>query len=329
MGTYVLLVSFGGKNQYGPMPSSLQRASQISGMGLAANLVLGAGKLAAGFWGNSYALMADAVESFVDVLGSLIVWAGLRYAAVPADSDHPYGHGRAETLAAGLVALALLGASAGIAFQALATLAKPREAPEPYTLVVLLGVVVAKELLFRRLFNVGRETGSQALKADAWHQRGDALTSLLGAIGISVALAGGPSWAAADNVAALLASGVIAVTAGFLLRPVVHELMDGAASPALVARIREVSRAGEGVRGIEKVRVRRHGLQYLVDLHIEVDPEISVREGHRLAHAVQDKLLREIPEVVSVLVHVEPHRSNVEGAFLADVKQKRGENSAD
>ncbi len=273
--------------------------------GMALNAALASVKLVAGLVGTSYALVADAVESMTDIVSSAIVWQGLRVARRPADADHPYGHGKAETLAAAAVALMLCGAAIAIAVQATLEILTPHHMPAPFTLWVLLGVMAIKEGLFRVVRAVGRRAASAAVLADAWHHRSDAITSLAAAVGIGAALYTG--YPAADDWAALFASGVIAFNAVRLLRPVVGELMDAAPAEEVAEAAATVARGVPRVALIETVRGRKMGLSYVLDMHIQVDPQMSVADAHVLAHQVKDTVRASIPAVADVLVHVEPH----------------------
>jgi cation diffusion facilitator family transporter len=271
------------------------------------NGALGAAKLAAGLLGHSYALVADACESFGDVLGSCATLYGLRVAAEPADRDHPSGHGRAETLASVLTALALVIVAALIFTHAAESVYGERPAPNPLTLLVLVPVILIKEAMFHWMRARGKRIGSLAVIADAWHQRSDVFTSLAALIGIGVAWVGGPGWVHADSWAAMVASIWLAGTGLWLLGPALHELMEGTVDPALLRFISSSSGEVPGVKGIDKVWARKLGMRLIVDLHVEVDPAISVEEGHRIAHEVKDKLQRELPQVRDVMVHVEPY----------------------
>jgi cation diffusion facilitator family transporter len=275
--------------------------------GILLNSSLGGAKLIAGILGHSYALIADACESFGDVLGSSVTLYALKKASEPADKEHPVGHGRAETLAAMATSIALAVVGALIFWQAAETLHEPRSSPSPLTLCVLVPVIVAKEWMFHWMRARGKKIGSQAVVADAWHQRSDVVTSIAALSGIIIAWVGGPSWAHADSWAAMVASVWLAGTGLWLLNPVLHELMEGSVDAALLKFITETSAACAGIRGVDKVWVRKLGMRLIVDLHIEVDPEISVQEGHRLAHEVKDKLQSELPQVRDVMVHVEPY----------------------
>ena len=286
---------------------SLERGRGSAMRGIVANSALGGAKLAAGLLGHSYALVADAAESFGDVLGSCVTFYGLRLAAEPADRMHPAGHGRAETLASGLTALALVIVGGLIFWHALLSLGEPRPAPSPWSLLVLVPVILIKERMFHWMRARGRETGSLAVIADAWHQRSDVVTSVAALTGILVAWIGGPAWSHADSWAAMAASIWLFGTGLWLINPTLHELMEGSVDPALLAFISETSRVIPGVLGIDKIWVRKLGMRLMVDLHLEVAPDISVQEGHRLAHEVKANLQRELPQVRDVMVHVEPH----------------------
>jgi len=273
---------------------------------MAVNLVLSGTKLAAGIAGHSHALVADAVESFADIFSSLIVWRGLVVAAAPPDEDHPYGHGKAEPIASAIVAAMLLGAALWIAITAFGEIRQPHLAPAPFTLIVLLAVVAVKESLFRFVSREGQAVDSSAVKTDAWHHRSDAITSVAAGIGITVSLVGGRGFEAADDVAAIAAAGVIAWNGWHLLRPALNELMDTAPGPEVIDQIRRIADVTPGVDRVEKCIVRKVGYQYFVDMHVEVDPQMTVLRSHEIAHDVKDKIREIIPAVSDVLVHIEP-----------------------
>lgn len=284
----------------------LQRSLRATFVGMVVNTLLAAGKMAAGIAGHSHALIADAVESLADIFSSLIVWRGLIVAAAPADEDHPYGHGKAEPIAAAVVATMLVLAALWIAVQAVREIFQPHLAPASFTLVVLLGVVLVKETLFRFVLGEAITVESTAVRTDAWHHRSDAITSLAAAIGISVALIGGKGYEAADDVAAIFAAGIIAWNGWRLLRPAMNELMDASPDPAVVERIRTIASDIAGVHRVEKCMVRKVGHHYFVDMHVEVDPQMTVQRAHHIAHAVKDKVRERLPAVDDVLVHIEP-----------------------
>lgn len=275
---------------------------------------LAAMKIAAGILGNSFALVADGVESVLDIFSGLLVLGGLRVSTRQPDSSYPYGRGKAEPLVALAVATVLLLAAAGIAAGAIHEIVTPHEPPAPFTLVVLVVVLVTKEATFHWLVRRGRAVGSRAIEVDAWHHRADALTSLAAFVGISLGLVLGPEWASADDWAALVACGVITWNGVRLFRGGLREVMDVAAPVDVRDRIRTLAASVPGVEGVDEVRVRRSGLVYLVDIHVEVDGELSVRRGHALGHDVKDRLLGcELP-ILDVLVHVEPLGGSAAGA---------------
>lgn len=274
--------------------------------GIAANIALVLGKVIAGVLGNSYALIADAIESATDIVSSGIVWLGLRHAAREPDENHPYGHGKAEPLAAILVSGALMGAAAFIAYESILHIQTPHALPARFTLVVLAVIIALKETLYRRVLRVGKEVDSAAVKADAWHHRADAITSLTAFIGISIALVGGAGYEGADDWAALVACAFILYNAYHIFRPAFGEMMDEAPEGTWPQDLKALAETVPGVVGTEKCFVRKMGLQYFADLHVIVDGTISVREGHAIAGAVKATIKQARPAVYNVLVHVEP-----------------------
>jgi len=289
------------------VPSArLQRSLRATFLGLAANVALTAAKFLAGVLGHSQALIADAVESLADIFSSIIVWRGLVVAETPPDDDHPYGHGKAEPIAAAIVSVMLLFAAVWIAFNALHVLNEPRVAPSPWTLVLLIVVIVVKETLFRFVLRESETVESSAVETDAWHHRSDAITSAAAFLGISISLLGGKGYEAADNWAAVAAAAVIAWNGWRLLLPTVNELMDRSPDRELVEQIRRVAGTIPGVDGVEKCFVRKMGYQFFVDMHVEVDPHMTVEKSHRLGHEVKNKIRAQIPSVRDVLIHIEP-----------------------
>ncbi|MGI9108055.1 MAG: cation diffusion facilitator family transporter [Pyrinomonadaceae bacterium] len=276
-------------------------------VGALVNALLAAIKIGGGVIGNSGALIADGLESAADVMSSLIVWGGLRFSVKPPDENHPYGHGKAEPLAAAAASFALLAAAVLIAVESIKQILTPHSTPRWYTLIILAGVIGVKALLSRFVSNIGQGIGSSALKSDALHHLSDALTSLAAFIGISIALIGGRGYESADDWAALLACLIIFFNGARLLKDAVNEVMDIAVSPEYEGRIRLIARRVEGVIDIEKCRIRKSGLHHLIDIHVEVDGDIPVRRGHEIAHQVKDALLASEHRVLDVLVHIEPH----------------------
>ncbi|MEI6714473.1 MAG: cation diffusion facilitator family transporter [Verrucomicrobiota bacterium] len=286
--------------------AKLLSGSKLALLGAGLNALMAAIKIVSGVIGNSYALIADGIESTLDIFGSLVVWAGLRYATMPPDEAHPYGHGRAETLSAIAVALLLLGTSLILAIQSVREILTPHHAPAPFTLIVLLVVIAVKEILFRKVIHHGTELGSAALESDAWHHRSDAITSAAAFIGIVIALIGGDGYESADDYAALVACAVIAFNGVRVLGPALNEAMESAPPPHIENAIRSFAIKVAGVQGVEKCRVRKMGVEFFVDLHVLVSGDISVRDGHTIAHAVKDEIRENLAAIADVLVHIEP-----------------------
>jgi cation diffusion facilitator family transporter len=275
-------------------------------LGIFVNVGLAVIKCTAGLLGNSFALVADGLESVTDVFSGLVVYFGLKIAVKPPDADHPYGYGKAEPIAAVVVSLTLMAAALGIIYEGIREITAPSGTPAPYTLVVLAGVLIIKEFLFRHVGSVGEAISSVAVKSDAWHHRSDALTSAFAFVGISIALLGGPGWEAADGWAALCAALVILYNAWKQMQPAVLELADIAPDVSMEARVRAVAGRVPGILGLDKCFIRKMGFSFYVDLHIVVKGEMTVREGHLLSHKVEDEIREALPQVAEVLVHVEP-----------------------
>ncbi len=287
-----------------PHPSVKGIKSTI--LGIFGNIMLALIKGLAGFFGNSYALIADAIESTSDVFSSLIVLIGLKISSKPKDKNHPYGHGKAEPIVAIVVSLTLMGAAVIIAIQSIQQITTPHQTPAAFTLLVLIFVVAVKETLFRYVFKVGNEVQSTAVKTDAWHHRSDAITSVAAFIGISIALIFGKGFEAADDYAAFLASGIIAFNAYNLFKPAFAEIMDTAPPVHIEEDIRKTAGSVEGVLELEKCFIRKMGFDYFVDLHVNVNGDLSVREGHNIAHNVKRALLKSNLRIADVLIHIEP-----------------------
>jgi cation diffusion facilitator family transporter len=273
-------------------------------LGLAVTLFLGAIKLVGGLLGHSVALLSDAVHSLGDAFASASVWGALLWAQRPADREHPYGHTRVEAVAGSNVALLLILSAVWVAWESLSTLHEPSPEPAVYTLFIAGLSIVLNELLFRYSRRVARRTGSSAVLAASWDQRLDAFGSL--AVLVGLALARWAGWHSADHIAALVVALVILWAGVTLFWGSLQELMDRQAAPEVLDAVRREALAVPGVRGIEKVLVRKAGLEHLVDIHVEVEPDLSVREGHAIGHAVKDRLLQQIVTVKDVLVHIEP-----------------------
>lgn len=298
-----------GSNPQARVTARAQASARLVARGIVINAALAAVKLAGGLLGNTYALIADAAESFLDILTSALVWAGFRVAMRPPDADHPFGHGKAEALA-GLTVAAFVFLMAGVvAWQAAHQIVTPHPGPAWWTLLVLAGVVGLKLWLSRWIGGAGEQLGSTALGAEALHHWSDAMTSAAAFLGISVALWGGPGWETADDWAALFACVVIAFNGAGMVARSLGDVMDEAAPARLDREVRTIALGVAGVRALDKVRVRKSGLSHLVDIQVRVDGELSVRAGHAIAHAVKDALLASGPHAISdVSVHIEPMR---------------------
>lgn len=283
-----------------------QQAIKVSYFSILGNTILAVVKGITGVFGNSYALIADAIESTTDVFASLLVLFGLKYSTRPADENHPYGHGKVEPLITFAVVGFLIVSATIIAYESIAHIRTPHEVPKPYTLIVLAAIVITKELFYRFISKKSDETNSSSLKADAWHHRSDAITSLMAFIGISIAVWFGKGYETADDWAALLASGIILYNAYLILRPALGEIMDEHVYDDMVNEIRKISKKEPGVIETEKCFIRKTGMTYHVDLHVVVLGEQTVKEGHDIAHNLKNRLLDELPEIADILIHIEP-----------------------
>ena len=288
------------------MTERTNKAIQTAYLSIAGNFVLALIKGVAGVFGNSYALIADAIESTTDVFSSILVLFGIKYSTKPADENHPYGHGKAEALVTFAVVGFLVISATIIAYESIHNIMTPHQIPEKFTLYILAGIVISKEIFYRIVSKKSDETNSSSLKADAWHHRSDAITSLMAFIGISIAIYMGPGYESADDWAALLASGFIVYNAYLIFRPALGEILDEHLYDEMVLEIRKVAQTVPGVIDTEKCHVRKTGMTYHVDLHLTVDGSISVTAGHEIAHRLKDALQNEIPEIADVLIHVEP-----------------------
>lgn len=284
-----------------------QKAIRVTYLSIFGNTGLALVKGLTGYFGNSYAMMADAIESTSDIFSSLLVLFGIKYSTRPADKNHPYGHGRAEPLITFLVVGFLVTSAVIIAYQSIQHIKTPHELPKAYTLIVLGVIIVIKEIFYRIVKQKAEQTHSSSIKADAWHHRSDAITSLAAFIGISIALVLGKGYEMADDWAALLASGIILYNSYLIFRPALGEIMDEQVYDALILRIRDLAKEVDGVIDTEKCLIRKTGMKYHVDLHLIVSATISVKEGHVIAHNLKDYLLKELVQLADVLIHVEPN----------------------
>jgi cation diffusion facilitator family transporter len=286
--------------------TNTEKAIQATYFSIIGNTALALIKGLTGYFGNSYALIADAIESTTDIFSSFLVLIGIKFANIPADENHPYGHGRAEPLVTFMIVGFLIISAVIIAYQSVQHIFVPHALPKAYTLWVLAGIILWKEISYRLVMQKGIETNSSSLKADAWHHRSDAITSVAAFIGISIALVLGNGYEAADDWAALFASGFILYNSYMIFRPALGEIMDEHLYDDLIEKIREVSHSVEGIIETEKCYIRKSGMEYHVDLHAVVDAYITVKEGHDLAHQLQDALREQIPELGHISIHIEP-----------------------
>ncbi len=284
-----------------------EKAIRTTYWSIAGNTFLAITKGIAGVFGNSYALIADAIESTTDIFSSLLVLFGLKYAAKPADENHPYGHGKAEPLITFAVVGFLVVSATIIFIESIHNIQQPHDIPKPFTLIVLGAIILFKEASYRYVIRKSKETNSTSLKADAWHHRSDAVTSLMAFIGISIALFFGKGYETADDWAALLASLFIVYNAYLIFRPALGEIMDEHLHDDIIEEIRLQSIKVEGVIATEKCYVRKMGMLYIVDLHVIVQKDLTVFEGHEIAHKVRDALMNDIPDIADILIHIEPN----------------------
>lgn len=283
-----------------------QTAIKATYFSIASNALLALIKGLGGFFGNSYALTADAIESTTDIFSSLLVLFGIKYSNKPADENHPYGHGRAEPLVTFLVVGFLITSATIIAHESINNIGTPHKLPESWTLYILGTIILWKEYSFRLVMKRSKEANSSSLKADAWHHRSDAITSVAAFIGISIALFLGNGYESADDLAALFASGFIFYNSYKIFRPALGEIMDENLHEDLIKEIRKISLQVDGIVYTEKCFIRKAGMKYHVDLHAVVNSDITVKEGHDISHLLKDTLRQEIPELGHVLIHIEP-----------------------
>lgn len=290
--------------------SSYRKTSRSTLTGIVVNAFLAVTKGLGGYFGNSHALIADAIESAADVLSSSLLWWGLRWSSKPADIDHPYGHGKLEALIAVAIALILWAAAGVIVLESIHNIRAPHPPPKPYTLLILLAVVTIKEILYRFVLKTGSELGSGVVIADAFHHRMDAITSAAAFIGIGVSLVGGEGFEVADDWAAIVASGIILFNAYGILRRAVGELLDEEVEPELNEAIRRLASEVPGVVLVEKCHTRKMGVMKHADLHVWVNKNLTVEQGHDIAHRVKDRIQQSFPQFADVHIHIEPASSN-------------------
>ena len=286
--------------------NNLQTAIRTTYFSIVGNMALALIKGFAGFFGNSYALIADAIESTTDVFASFLVLLGFKYAKRPADENHPYGHGKIEPLITFAVVAFLVVSATIIAYESIQNIQTPHKTPKSWTLIVLGLIIIWKEVSFHIVIKKSKQTNSSSLKADAWHHRSDAITSVMAFIGISIAILFGKGYETADDWAALLASSFILYNSYLILRPALSEVMDEQLYGDLINEIRIKSIEVEGVLGTEKCFIRKAGMKFNVDLHAIIDGSISVKKGHDISHDLKDHLRNKLPNLGHVLIHIEP-----------------------
>lgn len=291
------------KKAIAPTPEAGLKTTLI---GIVISTILAVVKALGGIFGNSYALIADAIESTTDIVTSGMLYIGLKWSVRPADSKHPYGHGKAEALIALGIALALCVAAVIISVESVHNIQTPHKAPKPFTLIILAVVIITKELLYRFVIKTGEELDSGAVKADAFHHRSDAISSGAAFIGITIGIIGGPGYEVADDWAALMAAVVIVINAWLIARPALGELLDEELQPELNIRVREIAAEVAGVVMVEKCHIRKMGLQSHADMHVWVNKDLTVEQGHNIAHAVQDHIQSILPQFAQIHIHIEP-----------------------
>ncbi|SKB97622.1 cation diffusion facilitator family transporter [Sphingobacterium nematocida] len=288
------------------MSSKADKAEKTVYFSILGSLGLALIKWFAGFFGNSFALIADAIESTTDIFSSILVLLGIKYSKRPADETHPYGHGRIEPLMTFIVVLFLVISATVIAHQSVINLRTPHEPPAAWTLIVLGGIILWKETSYQIVNRRAKALNSSSLKADAWHHRSDALTSIAAFVGVSIAIWLGEGYEYADDWAALLAAGFILYNCYRIFRPALGEIMDENIFEDLVNQVKDMSLLVDGVLATDKCFVRKVGMFYIVDLHAVVDSSLTVKEGHDIAHALKDYLMTNMSDISNVFVHIEP-----------------------
>ena len=285
----------------------VSRVRRISWIGLAVNLFLAVLKFTVGFLGNSQAVIADAVHSLSDMGTDLAVIFGVKYWSAPADEDHPYGHWRIETIVTAIIGISLVLVALGIGYNSLSTLREVQVVQPGW--IALVGVVVSivlKEGLYHWTLEVGKQTKSSAVIANAWHHRSDAISSIPALIAVAAA-ALHPDLAFVDRVGALIVSLIILKVSWEILRPVFSELTESGAPRKDREKIKSIAMDVNGVQHVHAVRTRKMGAGIFVDLHILVDGDMSVRKGHRISHEVKRELMEKGPEILDAVVHLEPY----------------------
>jgi cation diffusion facilitator family transporter len=287
-------------------PSREANVRKVTWIGLLINIALSGLKFAAGYFGRSQALIADAIHSLTDTTTDIAVIAGSHYWSRPPDESHPYGHRRLETLVTAFIGLVLAAAGIGIGWEAISTLHTMHASPPGWIAsYAAMASIVTKEILYRWTAAVGKKIKSQALAANAWHHRSDAISSLPVLLAVTGALIF-PSWSFLDHVGAAIVSVFILHAAMKIIWPAVSELIDAGAPEEIQKKITEIACRTSGVREVHAVRSRYISSSIQIDMHIVVDGNMSVQEGHTIADNVENSIISGIPEVLEVVVHVDP-----------------------
>ncbi|MDE6328334.1 MAG: cation diffusion facilitator family transporter [Duncaniella sp.] len=296
-----------------PGRNEVDTIRRVTWVGFWVNAILMVLKIAIGFYGHSDALVADGVHSLSDFATDLIVLLFVSIAYKSADSGHPYGHGKFETFAALIIGVILLGVAIGIGNSGLRSVIAsahgempPR--PDLWTLAVAVISILAKELLFRYTIRASRTIGSQSLRANAYHHRSDAVSSIATLAGISAAYFLGDSWRILDPIASMLIAVFIAVSAIQICLPAINELLEKSLSPSRIDKVESIIEGVAGVKAFHRLRTRRNGHSVIIDVHIKVDPDITVSAGHDIASAVEKALHEEFDNDIITNIHVEPFR---------------------
>jgi len=288
------------------MASRVSQVRFAGWMGLVVNLALAAAKLSAGLLGHSQAVVADAVHSLSDTVTDIALILGVRYWSAPADERHPHGHRRFETLVTVFIGLMVAAAAVGIGWEAVTSFGRPSHPPSIIALAAALLSIGVKEALYRWTAKMGRKTGSSALVANAWHHRTDALSSVPVAIAVSIAMID-HRLAVVDQIGAIVVAIFVLHAAIRIIRPALDELVDAGAPRAHRKELERLALEVAGVRAAHALRTRYIGSELAVDVHIEVDAELSVADGFAIASEVKHDLLKRGPDVADVVVQIEPH----------------------
>ncbi len=279
---------------------------KVTWVGMAVNVFLSVVKFIAGFLGNSQAVIADAVHSISDMSTDIIVLLGVKYWEAPADEDHPYGHRRIEAMITVTIGLLLVFVALGLFYRSVQSVNGTLELPRSAAVIGPFLSLFLKEILYRWTHRVGQRVRSSAVVANAWHHRTDALSSVPALIAVMIAVFR-PEWAFVDSIGAIIVSLIIIKAAWDIITPAIAELSDQGASPKDIQSIKTISKAVDHVKSVHAVRTRKLGYGFSVDLHIQVDGEMTVNEGHEISSKVKYALLRDGPNVLDVIVHLEPY----------------------